>query len=104
MVRRRPGAQVRLPPRGLRLSHHRAAVHDPASRRGPAAERAKLGVTFLGEGRRAAEAMLQNHWLAADGLAARLGLPQQVRDSVEQTFERWDGKGVPRGAKGGRSC
>src|SRR5215831_19489926 len=66
----------------------------------PAAERARLGVTFMGEGRRAAEAMLQNHWLAADGLAARLGLPQQVRDSVEQTFERWDGKGVPKGARG----
>jgi HD-GYP domain-containing protein (c-di-GMP phosphodiesterase class II) len=66
----------------------------------PAAERARLGVAFLGEGRRAAEAMLQNHWLAADGLAARLGLPQQVRDSVEQTFERWDGKGAPKGAKG----
>ena len=66
----------------------------------PAAERARLGVAFMGEGRRAAEAMLQNHWLAADGLAARLGLPQQVRDSVEQTFERWDGKGVPKGAKG----
>ena len=30
---------------------------------------------------------------------ARLGLAQPVRDSVEQTFERWDGKGVPKGAK-----
>ena len=44
--------------------------------------------------------MLENHWLAADDLAARLGLAQRVRDSVEQTFERWDGKGVPKGAKG----
>ena len=35
----------------------------------------------------------------ADRLGARLGLSQQVRDSVEQTFERWDGKGIPRGAK-----
>ena len=66
----------------------------------PAAERARLGVAFLGDGRRAAEAMLDNHWTAADALAARLGLPQQVRDSVEQTFERWDGKGVPKGARG----
>jgi HD-GYP domain-containing protein (c-di-GMP phosphodiesterase class II) len=66
----------------------------------PVLERARLGIMFPGEGRRAAEAMLENHWLAADGLAARLGLPQQVRDSVEQTFERWDGKGVPKGAKG----
>jgi HD-GYP domain-containing protein (c-di-GMP phosphodiesterase class II) len=66
----------------------------------PVTQRARLGVAFLGDGRRAAGAILQNHWLAADGLAARLGLPQRVRDSVEQTFERWDGKGVPRGAKG----
>jgi HD-GYP domain-containing protein (c-di-GMP phosphodiesterase class II) len=66
----------------------------------PAMERARLGAGFLGDGRRAAEAMLENHWLAADGLAARLGLPQRVRDSVEQTFERWDGKGSPKGAKG----
>ncbi len=64
----------------------------------PVAERARLGVAFLGEGRKAAEAMLDNHWIAADELAARLGLAQRVRDSVEQTFERWDGKGVPKGA------
>ncbi len=66
----------------------------------PMAERVRLGVAFLGEGRRAAEAMLENHWLAADGLAERLGLAQRIRDSVEQTFERWDGKGVPKGIKG----
>ena len=66
----------------------------------PMAERARLGVAFAGDGRRAAEAMLENHWLAADALAARLGLPQRVRDSVEQTFERWDGKGAPKGASG----
>jgi hypothetical protein len=66
----------------------------------PMAERARLGATFAGDGRRVAEAMIENHWLAADGLGERLGLPQRVRDSVEQTFERWDGKGVPKGARG----
>jgi HD-GYP domain-containing protein (c-di-GMP phosphodiesterase class II) len=66
----------------------------------PVVERARLGVAFVGDGRRAAEAMLANHWLAADGLAARLGLAQRVRDSVEQTFERWDGRGDPKGARG----
>ena len=66
----------------------------------PIAERTRLGLTFLGDGRKAAEAMLDNHWTAADELAARLGLAQQVRDSVEQTFERWDGKGVPKGLEG----
>ncbi|HKR71926.1 MAG TPA: HD domain-containing phosphohydrolase [Streptosporangiaceae bacterium] len=66
----------------------------------PVSERTRLGMAFLGEGRRAAEAMLDNHWMAADDLAARLGMAQRVRDSVEQTFERWDGKGVPKGASG----
>ena len=66
----------------------------------PLAERVRLGAAFLGDGRRSAEAMLENHWLAADDLAARLGLSQRVRDCVEQTFERWDGKGVPNGARG----
>ena len=66
----------------------------------PVAERARLGVGFMSQGRRAAEAMLENHWIAADGLAAQLGLAQRVRDSVEQTFERWDGKGVPKGIQG----
>ena len=65
-----------------------------------ASERVKLGMGFAGDGRRAASSMLENHWRAADGLAERLGLAQRVRDSVEQTFERWDGKGVPKGARG----
>ena len=65
----------------------------------PAFERARLGVAFLGEGRKAAEEMLDNHWTAADALAARLGLAQRVRDTVEQTFERWDGNGSPKGLK-----
>lgn len=65
----------------------------------PLTERVRLGMSFVGEGRRAAQAILNNHWVAADDLAARLGLSQQVRDSVEQTFERWDGKGIPKGAK-----
>jgi HD-GYP domain-containing protein (c-di-GMP phosphodiesterase class II) len=66
----------------------------------PAAERTRLSFAFLGEGRKAAVAMLDNHWTAADKLAERLGLAQRVRDSIEQTFERWDGKGVPKGVSG----
>ena len=69
----------------------------------PVPERARVGLAFvsgLSGGRRAAEEMLTNHWLAADALASRLGLAQRVRDSVEQTFERWDGKGAPKGVSG----
>jgi response regulator RpfG family c-di-GMP phosphodiesterase len=29
-------------------------------------------------------------------LAARLGLSQRVQESLDQVFERWDGKGAPR--------
>ncbi|WP_232248558.1 HD domain-containing phosphohydrolase [Streptacidiphilus rugosus] len=62
--------------------------------------RARLGLAFLGPGRRDAEAILSNHWQAADALAAQLGLAPRVRACVEQTFERWDGRGAPKGARG----
>src|SRR5260370_40081961 len=66
----------------------------------PLLERARIGAAFPGEGRRAAEAMLENHWLAADGLAARPGLPQQGRDRVGGTVERGDAKGDPKRVRG----
>jgi HD-GYP domain-containing protein (c-di-GMP phosphodiesterase class II) len=66
----------------------------------PLLERARLGVNFLADGRRGMGVMFENHWRAAEALAARLGLGQRVRDSVEQTFERWDGKGEPHGVRG----
>lgn len=63
--------------------------------------RAGVRIDFArGEGRRAAEAMLGNHWRATADLAARLGLGAPVCDSIGQTFERWDGKGMPKGVKG----
>jgi HD-GYP domain-containing protein (c-di-GMP phosphodiesterase class II) len=66
----------------------------------PALERMRLGAAFLKEGRRTVTDMLDNHWRAADALAAQLGLAQAVRDAIEQTFERWDGKGIPDGLQG----
>ena len=63
-------------------------------------ERARLGVAFVGAGRRDVGEMIENHWRATNELAARLGLSKQVRESVYQTFERWDGKGVPAEARG----
>jgi HD-GYP domain-containing protein (c-di-GMP phosphodiesterase class II) len=63
-------------------------------------ERFRLAVAFLGEGRRAVVSMLENHYLATDELAARLGLGDDVRASLKQTFERWDGKLTPLGLKG----
>ena len=36
---------------------------------------------------------LENHWRAADALAVRLGLGADVRQSLVENYERWDGKG-----------
>jgi HD-GYP domain-containing protein (c-di-GMP phosphodiesterase class II) len=65
-----------------------------------AVARLRTGVAFMTGGRRDAEQMLANHWYAADDLAERLGLDQGVRSTLAQTFERWDGKGVPNGVRG----
>lgn len=66
----------------------------------PLLARARLGVVFVAGGRHDVDAMFDNHWRAADALAERLGLGRAVRDSVAQTFERWDGKGEPAGVRG----
>ncbi|HXD65439.1 MAG TPA: HD domain-containing phosphohydrolase [Solirubrobacteraceae bacterium] len=72
--------------------------HLGASR--PLSQRARTGIAFLGDGRRAVRDMVENHWLATNELAAGLALGDEVRDSLYQTFERWDGKGAPAEAKG----
>ncbi len=56
-------------------------------------ERLRLGMDFVRSGLRNLGDMLVNHYLAADELASQLGLGVEVRDSLMQTFERWDGKG-----------
>jgi HD-GYP domain-containing protein (c-di-GMP phosphodiesterase class II)/DNA-binding CsgD family transcriptional regulator len=63
-------------------------------------DRARLGVEFAGDGRRVASQMIENHWLATNAFAVQLGLGEKVRESLYQTFERWDGKGVPAERKG----
>ncbi len=66
----------------------------------PLRQRVGLVPAFIGAGRHAAESMLDNHWRAADELMDRVGLSRLVRSTVEQTYERWDGRGVPKGARG----
>ena len=46
------------------------------------------------------DARLGRHCHAADELARRLGVGGAGRRSLEQTFERWDGKCAPAGARG----
>ena len=67
----------------------------------PAWDRARRGVTFLG-GAGFVSSMFGNHWQAAALLIDRLQLGSDVRKSVAQTFERWDGKGAPEGVRGRR--
>jgi HD-GYP domain-containing protein (c-di-GMP phosphodiesterase class II) len=66
----------------------------------PLVERAKLGAELVRTGRPRRLAVMERHCYAASELAARLGLGERVRHSVVQTYERWDGKGAPAGAKG----
>ena len=66
----------------------------------PLVQRARTGVAFVRDGRRAVEDMIENHWVATNDLAARLESSDDVRDSLYQTFERWDGKGAPAEARG----
>src|SRR5215218_9946094 len=62
-------------------------------------ERGRLAVRFVGDGLTPRQA-IENHWLATNALAGALGLDREVRDGLYQTFERWDGKGVPAQARG----
>jgi HD-GYP domain-containing protein (c-di-GMP phosphodiesterase class II) len=62
----------------------------------PLLERARVAIGFLTQGWRDALVMLENHYLATDELAARLGLGADVRASLRQSFERWDGRGPQR--------
>ncbi len=69
------------------------------SGRGPL-ERARVTAGFLTGGFVDARSMIANHWAAANELARGLGVDEPSRLAIEQTFERWDGRGVPHGARG----
>jgi HD-GYP domain-containing protein (c-di-GMP phosphodiesterase class II) len=62
-------------------------------------QRAWIGLSFVAAARRGDLLDLHSHWLAADALARRLGLGEDVRQSLRESYERWDGKGVA-GLKG----
>src|SRR5438132_7447739 len=66
----------------------------------PLFDRLRTGVAFITGGMRDAMVMIENHWLATEALAVRLGLGEQVRTTLAESFERWDGKNTPLGLKG----
>jgi len=44
--------------------------------------------------------ILSGHCEVAQRIAERIGLPEQIRENLGQIYERWDGKGLPRGLSG----
>jgi hypothetical protein len=68
------------------------AVHSIGVGRSPLA---RLGVwaRLPATARHEAFVDLENHWRGADQLAGQLGLGQEIRRSLRESFERWDGRG-----------
>jgi HD-GYP domain-containing protein (c-di-GMP phosphodiesterase class II) len=44
--------------------------------------------------------ILAGHCEVAQRIAERIGLPEEIRENLGQIYERWDGKGMPRGLSG----
>ncbi|MFE5670113.1 HD domain-containing phosphohydrolase [Agromyces sp. NPDC056523] len=66
----------------------------------PWSQRRRTLAAFREEGVREADEMFANHLAAAAALAEALGVPGQLCSGLDQVFERWDGKGEPRGLRG----
>src|SRR5262245_3870768 len=54
----------------------------------------------LAEGPQVNIPILSGHCEVAQRIAERIGLPEDLRESLGQIYERWDGKGMPRGLSG----
>ena len=54
----------------------------------------------LAEGPQVNIPILSGHCEVAQRIAERIGLPEDIRESLGQIYERWDGKGMPRGLSG----
>lgn len=67
---------------------------------GSAAHRFRSVLAMLAGGRRYVEMNFRTGCEVGDALVERLGLAAAVRDSLQCTFEQWDGKGFPSGVRG----
>src|SRR4051794_31272 len=61
--------------------------------------RARRVAAFPGRGVREVSKFLVTHGRLQAAFASRLGLPRALTDALGQSYERWDGKGVPDGVK-----
>jgi HD-GYP domain-containing protein (c-di-GMP phosphodiesterase class II)/DNA-binding CsgD family transcriptional regulator len=64
------------------------------------ANRLRSILSVLAGGKKAAELNFRSACEVADVFAKRLGLGEDVRASLAASFERWNGRGLPTGAKG----
>ncbi len=65
-----------------------------------AANRVRQSAALMGNGGRQVMQQMANHCAAAGVLADGLGLHPDVRAGIEQSYARWDGRGVPRELSG----
>ena len=62
-------------------------------------DRLRSVLSVLAGGKKAAEFNFRTACEVADAFAARLGLDPDVRAALASSFERWNGRGMPSGAK-----
>jgi HD-GYP domain-containing protein (c-di-GMP phosphodiesterase class II) len=66
----------------------------------PPAELAEAVQKGVAEALQVSVPILSGHCEVAQRIAERIGLPEEIRKNLSQIYERWDGKGLPRGLKG----
>lgn len=83
--------------RGLRLV---ALLLGKVASGSPAPVRAVRTLGFLAAGRRMLTDLMTSHCISAGALAREVGRDEQTCSVLQFAFERWDGAGLPRGARG----
>jgi HD-GYP domain-containing protein (c-di-GMP phosphodiesterase class II) len=66
----------------------------------PPAELAKAVERGLAEAMQVSVPILSGHCEVAQRIAERIGLSDEIRENLGQLYERWDGRGLPRGLAG----
>jgi HD-GYP domain-containing protein (c-di-GMP phosphodiesterase class II) len=66
----------------------------------PAAELAQAIERGLAQAPQVNIPILSGHCEVAQRIAERIGLTEEIRENLGQLYERWDGKGMPRGLSG----
>lgn len=66
----------------------------------PPAELAQAVERGLAEAMQVSVPILAGHCEVAKRIAERIGLPQEMQENLAQLYERWDGRGLPRGLSG----